>query len=118
MDDLPTSDVFTQQEIDKGKALAALSYVIPIVVLVPIIQKDNTFALFHARQVLIMIVLLVALSVVSIVPPVGCVTVPASLIAWLVFAIIGVMNSINGRAAMLPLIGFYGEKWFASLRKD
>lgn len=117
MDELPTSDVFTQDEIDRGKALSALSYVLPILVLVPLIQRDNAFALFHARQVLVMVVLLVGLSVLAVVPVLGCFLAPAALVCWLVFGIMGVMNAINGRAQMLPGIGVYGEKWFAGLRK-
>ncbi len=118
MDELPTSDVYTQDEIDSAKALSAICYVLPIIVLVPLIQKDNSYALFHARQVLIMVVLLLGISVLALVPVVGwCFFGPASFVAWLTFAVIGVMNSINGRAQMLPLIGVYGERWFAGVRK-
>ena len=117
MEELPTSDVYTQDEIDSAKALSAICYVLPIIVLVPLIQKDNSYALFHARQVLIMVVLLLGLSVLGIVPFFVCVVGPVSLVAWLTFAVIGVMNSINGRAQMLPVIGVYGERWFAGVRK-
>lgn len=117
MDELPTSDVYTQDEIDSAKALSAICYVLPIIVLVPLIQKDNSYALFHARQVLIMVVLLLGLTVLAVIPVLGCFLAPVSFVAWLTFAVIGVMNSINGRAQMLPLIGVYGERWFAGVRK-
>ena len=45
---------YPQEDVEQGKLLAILSYIIPLVSLVPLIQKDNHFSLFHAKQVLLL----------------------------------------------------------------
>ena len=48
-----------------------LSY-LPILVLIPLlIKKDDDFVHFHAKQGLIMLVILISISVISMVPIIG-----------------------------------------------
>ena len=105
-----------QAEIDSGKVWAILGYIIPILCIVPFVQKDNRFALFHAKQQLVVIIVMVALSVLSIIPFVGCVIAPLSLVAGLVFLIMGLINAINGRMKPLPLIGTFAIDWFKGMQ--
>ncbi len=46
---------YPMEDVEEGKLFAILSYIIPIVFIVPLIQKDNNFSLFHAKQVLLLV---------------------------------------------------------------
>lgn len=105
------------QEIEDGKVFAILSYVIPLFFIVPLIQRNNEFALFHAKQVLLLsiaaIVINGALSVscflVFLVPIVGTLS--------LVLAIVGLINAIKGEFKPIPLIGKFAIDWFKGIGK-
>jgi|SRR6185436_19267008 uncharacterized membrane protein len=95
---------YSQQDVETGKLWAILGYVFQILALVPLLQKDNDFAMFHARQALVLLIF-------SIPTCGGCV------VGGLVLAVMGIINAINGRYEPLPLIGRFGEEWFGGMQK-
>ena len=46
-----------KNDIESGRLFSILSYIIPFFFLVPMIQRTNAFATFHARQALAIIIL-------------------------------------------------------------
>jgi uncharacterized membrane protein len=103
------------EDIEKGKIFSILLYIIPLFILVPIIQRDNKFSLYHAKQGLMLVILGVVGSLLSAVPLLGCIISPVTLIAVVTFAIMGIINAVNGVAKPLPIIGEYGIEWFKGL---
>jgi uncharacterized membrane protein len=112
-------------EVQDGKVFAILCYVINILGfpfwLVPLILRNNDFALYHAKQCLMLWIFGVIGGIVgTVLIPVFCigaVILGVVIVAMLVFNIIGLINALNGLTKPLPLIGPYAERWFASLRK-
>ena len=110
---------FSQDDIEKNKGLALLSY-LGILVLVPIFAaKDSAYARFHANQGLLLIIAAVAWSVaVNIVTGilraswswlgtlVGGLLGIASIV-FLAAVVVGIINAVGGKAKELPFIGKY-----------
>ncbi len=105
-------------EIEAGKLLAILGYIIGIVCIIPLIQKDNAFSLYHAKQVLLLIIAGVLLSVINVIPCLGQVVWALGSLALLVLGIMGLINAIKGKAEPVPLIGKYAEEWFKGIKKQ
>lgn len=99
-----TPRAYSQQDVEGGKLWAILSYVFQLLALVPLLQKDNDFAMYHARQALVLLIF-------SIPTCGGCV------VGGLILAVLGLINAINGRYEPLPLIGRFGEQWFGGMQK-
>ncbi|HHX38257.1 MAG TPA: zinc-ribbon domain-containing protein [Clostridiaceae bacterium] len=103
-------------DIQQNKVMAVLSY-IGILVLIPIFAaKESRFARFHANQGLVLAIAEVAYGIIyailnsillSISWRLMFISTILSLvyIAFLVFAILGIVNAASGRAKELPLIG-------------
>ncbi len=111
-------------EIADGKLLAILSYVFPIVAVVVLFIRNNNFALYHAKQILVPLILLLVMCaagiVLSFIPFAFCLTAPAMLIgclAFFVFVVMGLINAIGDKAVPLPLTGRLAESWFAGIQK-
>jgi uncharacterized membrane protein len=121
----PSAPSAAAQEIADGKAFAILSYALNYFGLpfwlVPLIMRSNEFSLYHAKQCLTLWLACLVLVPVSVVLIPACgVGLPllfAVFVASLVFHILGLINAINGKMAPLPLIGSFGEQWFAGIRK-
>lgn len=105
-----------QQDINDNKIISILSY-ISILVLIPIFAVPGSkFARFHANQGLLLFVLEIALGIVKIVLSTILAVISWRLasivnvlvildIAFLVLAVIGIINAANGVAKELPIIG-------------
>ncbi len=108
---------YPMEDVEEGKLFAILSYIIPIVFIVPLIQKDNNFSLFHAKQVLLLVLATVAVSILTAIPVLGCVTFFLFL-PILVFVIMGLVYAIQGQYRPLPFFGHYAEEWFKSVKVE
>jgi uncharacterized membrane protein len=106
----------------EGKLFGTLSYVVPFFLLVPLIQRDNAFSLYHAKQALTLWVACVAASIamtiVLTVIPVAILATLLSLafmVAAIGLAVLGAVNAWNLRSQPLPVIGPHGESFLSSL---
>lgn len=126
--DMPPMDA---KEIEEGKVLAILGYIIGIVAIVVLILRNNNFSLYHAKQWLILLIAAFAvwipLAIVTVLATViapkaaGCVMMAIYPVVWLgiiALAIMGVINAAQGQCKPLPLIGQYAETWFKGIRKQ
>ncbi len=111
-------------EVSDGKLLAILSYILPIVAIVVVIIRNNNFALYHAKQVLVPLILFavlaVAATILGILPITWCLTLPTLLLALVCFVILmimGVINVLSDKTVPLPLIGYLADRWFSGVQK-
>ena len=104
---------FDPQDITANKGMSVLAY-IGILFLIPLLACPNSrFARFHTNQGLVLFLLGLAASlvtgIITIIPFVGWVLGPilgiAVYIFELVLMIMGIINSAQGQATELPLIG-------------
>ena len=114
----PVAVALDPQEVEKGKLFAILGYIIGILCIVPLIQKDNAFSLYHAKQVLLLILAGIALSFLNVIPCLGQIVWGLGTLFLFVLDIIGLINAIKGEAKPVPLIGKYAEEWFKGIQKN
>ena len=102
---------FSQEDIEKNKAMAVIAY-LGILVLVPIFAaKESPFAKFHSNQGLVLLLAGIAYSIATgIINSIVHLAVLRSIfsIAGLLFLalmILGIVNAVNGKAKKLPVIG-------------
>lgn len=111
-----TSETSASQGADgvsEHKLYAILGYILPFLFFLPLLQessKNNAFARFHANQQLILLIGWAGLYVVSnmlvmILYMIGVFLLPLLNLAFLVLAIIGIINAAQGQMKELPVIG-------------
>ncbi len=117
------SDSFSKEEVENGKVMGALSYVIPFIPY--LLEKKNKFVRFHAKQGMNLFIIFVIYSILSkiltgvikikkfiyygaveyrVTP--WWVTFPLSIIgiAIFIFSVVGIIYALNGKAKELPII--------------
>ena len=116
MDNLNQQGAYESADIEQNKVMAVLAYLGPLV-LVPILAaKDSKFAKFHANQGLVLFIcsivytaalFFISFILYSISDYLGFIVYILRLVnvAFLVLAILGIINAINGQAKELPVIG-------------
>ncbi len=97
--------------VEEGMVWAIIGY-LWILFLVPLIaKKDNKFALYHAKQGLMLFIVWAVFFVLAFVPFIGWVIGILGWIVILVLFIIGIINAATGKYAPLPVVGRTAEKW-------
>jgi uncharacterized membrane protein len=97
-------DIFDPADIEKNKTMAGLAYLIFFLPL--IVCPDSKYGKFHANQGLLLFIAAVAGNIVlGIIPIIGWILMPIYGLGILVFAIMGLINGLGGKAKRLPIIG-------------
>lgn len=94
--------MFEAEQVEKGKVLAILMYVFPILFFLPLVSAENKteYMMFHANQALLLFILEIIASATAAIIIGFFVGVFA-----LVCAILGIVSAVNGTDKPLPLIG-------------
>ncbi|MBE7005567.1 MAG: zinc ribbon domain-containing protein [Ruminococcaceae bacterium] len=103
---------FDQNDIQQNRVMGVLSY-LGILVLIPLFAaRESPFARFHCNQGIVLalaeVILSFAVRIFGRLPLVGwIIRLVGGLggLALFVFAIMGIVNAINGKAKELPLVG-------------
>jgi uncharacterized membrane protein len=108
---------YPMEDVEEGKLFAILGYIIPFIFLVPLIQKDNHFSLFHAKQVLLLAIGGIGIMVLSMIPFLGCILFLLFL-PWMAWVIMGLVFAIQGQYRPLLFIGDFAEEWFKGIKVE
>lgn len=92
-------------EVNKGRLLAFLSYFGILSVLPFLIQPKNKYAVSHGRQGLCIFTWLVIASFLSIMPFLGHFIFLFSVVFCFIFMVVGILNALAGRMWTVPLFG-------------
>ncbi|HHY47153.1 MAG TPA: hypothetical protein GX506_07645 [Firmicutes bacterium] len=92
------------QIVEEGKVWAAISYIWILWIVTFITQRENKFAVFHAKQALL---LFIASIIAWVIPVIGW-FVLTPIIA--ILAIVGIIQSLMGRYWRIPLIADLADK--------
>lgn len=98
----------TPEQIESGKTMAIVSYIIFFIPLLMDDMRKNPFVMYHTEQSIVLLLLNIAAGIV------GTLTCGIGLILyipWIILLIMGIMNAANGQMKPLPVIGQYGEKF-------
>ena len=116
----PAVASITEAEIQDGKMMAILAY---IIFLIPLLAaRDKKFAMFHTEQALVLLIAYIVIYIGFIILTIilravstalSCGISILSILIWvgfLVFWIMGLINAVQGKLKELPFIGAYGAK--------
>jgi uncharacterized membrane protein len=98
----------TPEDIESGKTMALVSYLIFWLPFVIEESRNNKFVMYHTQQSL---VLVIAYAIAGVVAVITCGIGLILFVPILVFQIIGIVNAIQGEVKPLPLVGQLAQKF-------
>ncbi|MDO8489179.1 MAG: hypothetical protein Q7S42_03605 [Candidatus Omnitrophota bacterium] len=93
-----------EQEIRDGKFFAIISYVSFLCIITLILKKSNKFALYHAKQGLVLFVMEVAAFILSIIPLFGWLIGVFGYTLFLLVSLWAIMQSALGIYCNIPIV--------------
>jgi len=113
---------YPPEDVEQGKALAIVGYLVSPLWIIPLLQRDNAFALFHAKQAMIYTIFMGILgAIISVVSLVTCGFGAILAIAIFPFMypwIMAIVYAAQGQYKPMPWIGFLADKYFAGMVAD
>lgn len=91
------------KEIKEGRFFALISYLVFLCIVSLILKKDNKFALFHAKQGLVIFVLEVATLILSVISFLQWLRV-AGLVIFGLLSLWGILEALRGNYRQIPLV--------------
>ena len=111
----PASNAATSSQAGSGsvsneRLMAGLAY---FIFFLPMLMNPRTnFAMFHAKQGLVLLIASILGNIVlGIIPIFGWMLLPFFNLAIIVLVIMGLMNGLNGKEIELPVIGQFASKF-------
>lgn len=95
---------YDAEDINKNKTMAGLAYFIFFLPLIA--APESKFGKFHANQGLLLFIFAVGGNIIlRLIPIIGWLLYVPFAILILIFAIMGLVNGLGGKAKELPIIG-------------
>ena len=99
-----------EQEVREGKFFAIISYVSFLCIITLVLKKDNKFALYHAKQGLVLFVMEVAAFILSIIPFLGWLIWIFGYALFLLVSLWGIMQASLGVSSRIPVVTDIADK--------
>jgi len=113
---------YPPEDIEPGKMLAVLGYLISPLWIIPLIQRDNAFALFHAKQAMVYTIVMVILgAIISVFSMITCgvgAVLAFGIFPFLYPYIMGIIYAAQGEYRPMPWIGQFADTYFSGLVAD
>jgi len=98
------------KEVLEGKAYAILAYLWILCLIPLILKKDNRFAIFHAKQGVILFIGELVVGFVGIIPILGWLILFFGTILFGVLSLAGIVQALSGNFWKMPVVGDIAEK--------
>ena len=103
----------TPEEIESGKTMAFVAYLIFFIPLLMDEYKKNKFVMYHTEQAIVLVILNVVGFILGSVGSIFCIGAIFYLINLFAFVllIMGIISALGGKVTPLPIVGQFGEKF-------
>jgi len=98
------------KEVLEGKVYAVLAYLWILCLLPLILKKDNRFALFHAKQGLVLFLGEIAIGFIGIIPILGWMIFFLGTLLFGILSFIGIVQVLMGNYWKMPVVSDIAEK--------
>jgi uncharacterized membrane protein len=98
---------------DERRVFAVIAYLLGIIgfLIVFLAKKDDKFALYHAKQSLVLFIVWIIIHVAGMIPLIGWFVIwPLGMLFLFILWVVGIINAATGRQKPLPVIGQFGER--------
>ncbi len=98
------------KEVLEGKAYAILSYLWILCLIPLILKKENKFALFHAKQGLIIFIGELIIGFIGVIPIIGWMMLFLGTLIFGILSLMGIVQALLGNYWKMPVVGDIAQK--------
>ena len=99
-----------QKEIQEGKFFAVVSYISFFCIIALVLKRDNKFAVYHAKQGLVLFVFEVVSFILSIIPLLGGLLRIFGTVIFMLVSLWGILQALMGNSCRIPVVSEIADK--------
>lgn len=99
-----------EKDIQEGKFFAIISYISFLCIVALVLKKENKFALFHAKQGLVLFVFEVASFILCVIPILGWLIRIFGTVVFTLVSLWGILQALMGNFGRILLISDIADK--------
>ena len=99
-----------EKDIQEGKFFAVISYLSFLCIISLVLKKGNNFALYHAKQGLVLFVFEVASFLLSIIPIFGWLISRFGIAIFGILSLWGILQALMGNYNRFPIVSDIADK--------
>lgn len=99
-----------EKAILEGKPYAILAYLWILCIIPLLLKKENKFALFHAKQGLVLFIGELAIGFIGIIPFLGWFVLLLGTVLFGILSLAGIVQALMGNFWKIPVVGDLAEK--------
>lgn len=96
--------------VEEGKIYAVMGYISICCIIPLLLKKDNKFALFHAKQGLVIFIGEMGAFIVNIIPVLGQLVWVLAILVFGMLSLAGIVQALMGNYWKMPVIADIAEK--------
>jgi uncharacterized membrane protein len=97
-------NVDQNEEIKDAQFFAAIGYISFLCFVPLVLKRENSFAQFHGKQALVLLILEVAASILKVVPALGDLVFTIAFVVLGIFSLIGITKVLMGERWEIPVV--------------
>lgn len=108
----------TVVQTSDNKNIAIIAYITIIGLIIAYVmnnEKKDAFASFHIKQSTGLALTGLALGMIGMIPILGWIINILGIFVLLYMWIVGIMNAVNGKESVVPILGNKYKEWFKNL---
>jgi uncharacterized membrane protein len=98
-------------EKKQENAIAIFSYIGILFIIPLLVEKDDEFVKYHAKQGIVLFVAELITGAIMWIPVIGWIVGFVAWVIWLILGITGIMNVLGGKKKPLPIIGQFADRF-------
>ncbi|MBU1179667.1 hypothetical protein KJ885_01855 [Patescibacteria group bacterium] len=99
-----------QKDTNKNRLYGAISYLWILCFIPLLFKRDSSFALYHARQGLVLLIAEFFATLIGWIPFVGYYVSMFLGIILAILALLGIINALDGKHWKMPVLGDFAQK--------
>jgi len=104
------SNPLNEKEIQEGKFFAVVSYISFLCIITLVLKRDNKFAVYHAKQGLVLFVFEVVSFILSIIPLLGGLLRIFGTAIFMLVSLWGILQALMGNSCRIPVVSEIADK--------
>lgn len=99
-----------EKEAQEGRFFAVISYISFLCIVSLLLKKENKFAVYHAKQGLVLFVFEIVSFILSVIPILGWLMKTLGVFAFVLASLWGILQALKGNYPQIPVISKIAEK--------
>ena len=103
-------ETINERDVEEGRFFAVISYISFLCIIALLLKKENKFAIYHAKQGLVLFVFEIVCFILSVIPILSWLLRTLGVFVFILASLWGILQALKGNCPRIPVISKISDK--------